>query len=138
MATQNILERIVSPKIVNKNGGFVANADIVNVDNITFNGILRGPMGPITGGGTGIIAYGTTGCNIDASGITSTGVNIVGPSGLTSSGIVMVTPTSFADAGKLINYWATTYGPTNPTISVNIQGTESGVGFIFNYAVLKL
>ena len=138
MATQNI----ISPKIVSSGSGYVAKTDIVNVDNITFTGTLSGPMGPITGGGTGIIAHGTTGCTIAQGPNTST-VNIVGPSGLTNNGIVMISPITNNYGVCIYSSTQAASGATSSLIKVSAGGMSglfdnSQNPINFNYAVLKL
>lgn len=54
--TKNILQHIISPKIVsNGSNGYAVKTDLINVDNIYYTGSLVGPTGPSAGatGATG-------------------------------------------------------------------------------------
>jgi hypothetical protein len=64
MSTENVLQGILSQKIVQDGAGYAARTDIVNVDNITANSIVTGSIttgsintsGTITSGGSSITA----------------------------------------------------------------------------------
>jgi len=92
---------------------------------------------PYAQGGGGVILSGNTGCYTQYAAVETT---ISGPSGLTNTGIVTMTPTS--DPGSGTRYWANTYsaGPSGlgPKIKFNAINDNTGIGFNFNYALLKL
>jgi hypothetical protein len=50
--TRNILQHIISPKIVSDgSSGYAVKADLINIDDIYISGTAYGPSGPIGGGG---------------------------------------------------------------------------------------
>lgn len=52
--TKNLLQHIISPKIVDTGfGSYVVKTDLINIDNVYITGNIVGPSGPVTFGATG-------------------------------------------------------------------------------------
>ena len=111
MSTQSAIQGILSPKVVQIDGGYKASVDIVNVDTINCNTINAS-----SNAGTITISSGT-------SGTTSL-------TGIKTTSNVIVTPTS--DIGSGIRYWVTT---TANTITINTSSSVTGI--TFNYFIAK-
>jgi hypothetical protein len=111
------VQEILSPKIVQSNGGYAAKVDVQNVDIITCN-TIKGPVSLTDNCGVAIISSGNTSVTITDSNITT-------------KSIVIVTPTDVGSGNN--GYYVTT---STGSFTVHIVYTY-GSSIIFNYFIAK-
>jgi hypothetical protein len=115
---RNVLEHVLSPKIVSDgSGGFAVKLDLINVDNIYASGNIYGAGGNIGGGGSGITgpkgATGPSGGPIGPIGPT-------GPFGVGPTGPGLAGPTGTQGPTGLA-------GPVGPTGPIGVGHTGPGL-----------
>jgi len=120
MSTQNIIQGIVSPKVVSDgSGGYKVSADLVNVDNITITGSYSGSFSTNQSGTVSVTTSGGSG--------TSSAIYVTG---LTTNSIIIITPTSQPAGGY---YVSASNGQFTVTMTRNF--TPSDITTSFNWFV---
>jgi hypothetical protein len=121
MSTQNIIEGILSPKVVSDGtSGYQVKTDIVNVDNITISGSYSGSFSQSQ---CGTITVTTNG------GIGNSTVII---QGLTLNSIVMLTPIN-----SLIGNYYVTNDNNSFSVTMNRNFSVNDGSTTFNYFVAR-
>jgi hypothetical protein len=89
MSTQNIIQGIVSPKVVSDgSGGYKVSADLVNVDNITITGSYSGSFSTNQSGKAQL----------------SNGTASITNASITSSSVILLTPIGSSTGGTATQY----------------------------------
>ena len=99
MSTENVLQGILSQKIVQDGAGYAARTDIVNVDNITANSIVTGSITTGSINTSGTITSG--GSSITASSLRLT--SAAGPHITTAGNTLQIATTTAADTAGFFN-----------------------------------
>lgn len=134
--TKNILQHIISPKIVDTgSGAHAVKLDLINVDNIYLSGNLYGPSGP-SGGGIGATGatgpaggLGSTGATGPAGGLGSTGAT--GPAGSSFTSLPSVLIAGGSSANRIFR--STDNGSTWTTATTNPFDTSGGIVYKIAY-----
>jgi hypothetical protein len=137
---KNILQHVLSPKIVNDgSGGYVTKTDLVNIDvvngrnasnSVTTSNLFAGNLSATVGTFTSLSGY----FNGSQYGSTKSGIQ-VNVAGFTTNGIVLVQP-----RGTSVSVIGVTKSSGSFTVSLSVSGTPGSPSTteIYDYFIVKL